>query len=147
MLEDYLEESTANVQVDLEVPASQWHPIDARTDRRMPGAMLFVDGVRRIEAHVWIDDDSAGAGRATQATAALCASYAAGVVCCSGRQAHLVTAEIRRGLFSVAPHASDIVTWAGRYQANHVAPGTAGVPLMAQAVSGPAATPGRRREG
>jgi hypothetical protein len=65
------------------------------------------------------------------ATAALCASYAAGVVCCYGQKAHLMTAEIRRGLFSVAAHASDIITWAGRYQAHRVA-GTAGVPLMAR---------------
>ncbi len=129
-LEDYLEESTANVQVDLELPASRWHAIDVRADRSMPGAMLFVDGVRRIEAHAWIDDDSRGAGRATQATAALCASYAAGVVCCFGQQAHLVTAEVRRGLFSIAPHASDIVTRAGLYQAHHVAAVTAGVPLI-----------------
>ena len=131
-LEDDLQESTAKVQVDLEVPASQWHAIDARAGLLAPGAMLFVDGVRRIEAHVWIDDESGGAGRATQATAALCASYAAGVVCCYGRQAHLVTAEIRRGLFRVAPHASEIVTRACRYQANHVTAGTAGVPLMAR---------------
>jgi hypothetical protein len=133
-LEDDLQESTAKVQVDLEVPASQWHAIDARAGRPVPGAMLFVDGVRRIEAHVWIDDEPGhlGAGRATQATAALCASYAAGVVCCYGRQAHLVTAEIRRGLFSVASHASEIVTRAGRYQANRVTAGPAGVPLMAR---------------
>jgi hypothetical protein len=130
-LEDYLQESTANVQVDLEVPAGRWHAIDPRANLPVPGAMLFVDGVRRIEAQVWIDD-AADAGRVTQATAALCASYAAGVVCCCGQQAHLVTAQIRRGLFSVAPHASDIVTRAGRYQAHHVAGGTAGVPLMAR---------------
>ena len=131
-LEDYLEESTATVQVDLEVPPGRWQAIAVRADRPMPGAMLFVDGVRRIEAHVWIDDDSRDAGRAAQATAALCASYAAGVVCCFGRQAHLVTAEVRRGLFSVAPHANDIVTRSGPYQAHHVAAGTNGVPLMAR---------------
>jgi hypothetical protein len=131
-LEDYLQESSANVQVDLEVPAGRWHAIDPPADLPVPGAMLFVDGVRRIEAQVWVDDDSPGGGPATQATAALCASYAAGVVCCCGQQAHLVTAQIRRGLFSVAPHASDIVTRAGRYQAHHVAGGTAGVPLMAR---------------
>ena len=130
-LEDYLEESTANVQVELEVPASRWRAVDASADQPMPGAMLFVDGVRRIEAHAWIDDETPGGGPAATATAALCASYAAGVVCCSGPTAHLVTAEIRRGLFSVAPRASDIVTRAGRYQAHHVA-GTDGVPLMAR---------------
>ena len=43
-----------------------------------------------------------------------------------------MTAELRRGLFSIAPHASDINTRAGSYQAHHVAGGTAGVPLMAR---------------
>jgi hypothetical protein len=130
--EDYLEESTASIAAEVEVPASRWHAIDAKPSWPLPGAMLFVDGVRRIEAHVWVDDNPPGGSRATQATAALCASYAAGVVCCAGQQAHLVTAEIRRGLFSVAPHASDIVTRAGRYQAHHVSAASAGAPLIAQ---------------
>ena len=95
-----------------------------------PEALLFVDGVRRVEARVWIDENSDGDGQATQASAALCASYAAGVVCCCGQQAHLVLADVRRGLFTVAPHASDIVTWAGNYGARHVAGRAAGVPLM-----------------
>jgi hypothetical protein len=135
-LEEYLQESSADVAVDLELPASQWHAIDVRSDIPAPGAMLFVDGVRRIEARVWIDSpadaDEAASSPATDATAGLCASYAAGVVCCSGQQAHLVTAELRRGLFSIAPHANDINTRAGKYQAYHVAGGAAGVPLMAR---------------
>ena len=137
-LEEYLQESTADVVVDLELPASEWRAIDARTDITAPGAMLFVDGVRRIEARVWIDSPAdtgeaqAAPGPATEATAALCASYAAGVVCCSGQQAHLVTAELRRGLFSIASHASDISTRAGKYQAHHVAGSAADVPLMAR---------------
>ena len=108
-LEEYLQESTADVAVDLELPAGAWHALDVRTDSPAPAAMLFVDGVRRIEARVWIDSPGdpgavqAAPGPATEATAALCASYAAGVVCCCGQQAHLVTAELRRGLFSVAP--------------------------------------------
>jgi hypothetical protein len=137
-LEEYLQESTADVAVDLELPASEWHAIDARTDLPAPGAMLFVDGVRRIEARVWIDspqdrgEAQVAPGPATEATAALCASYAAGVVCCSGQQAQLVTAELRRGLFSIAPHASDISTRAGKYQAHHVAGSATDVPLMAR---------------
>jgi len=122
--EDQLEESTAHLEVDLEVPASRWHPVNARPDRSLPGTMLFVDGVRRIEAHVWVDEDSPG-GRATQATAALCASYAAGVVCCCGQQAHLVLAETRRGLFTVVPRATGITTWAGEYAACHTTPSVA----------------------
>jgi hypothetical protein len=80
---------------------------------------------------VWIDEDVLSAGgtpatQATEATPALCASYAAGVVCCSGERAHLVGTQLRRGLFSVAPHASDIATRAGQYQAHRVAATTAG---------------------
>jgi hypothetical protein len=132
-LEEQLAESTASVAIDVELPADQWRAIDATADVVFPAAMLFVDGVRRIEARVWIDEDSADGGPPTDATAALCASYAAGVVCCcSGRQAHLVLAEMRRGLFSIAAHASDISTTAGQYQAHYVGGGTPGVPLMAR---------------
>ena len=54
-----------------------------------PEAVLFVDGVRRIDARVWIDD----AGRRTNsASIGLCASYAAGVVCCCAGRAHVVGA-------------------------------------------------------
>ena len=137
-LEEYLQESTADVAVDVELPAGDWHAINARADVPAPGAMLFVDGVRRIEARVWIasPDDAGEAegapGRATEATASLCASYAAGVVCCSGRQAHLVTAQLRRGLFTIASHASDISTWAGMYQAHRVPGSAADTPLFAR---------------
>jgi hypothetical protein len=134
-LEEYLQESTADVVLDLELPTSEWHPIDARADVAPPGAMLFVDGVRRIEARVWIDlPEDAGEARVGPgpATEALCASYAAGVVCCSGNRAHLVAAELRRGLFAVAPHATDISTRAGNYRAHHVADSAAGVPLTAR---------------
>jgi hypothetical protein len=94
--------------------------------------MLFLDGVRRVEARLWIDEDSPD-GTPADATAALCASYAAGVVCCTGQQAQLVLAEMRRGLFSIAPHARDIVTTAGKYEAHRAVGGSApGVPLMAR---------------
>ena len=37
---------------------------------------------------------------------------------------------MRRGLFSVAPHASDILTRAGGYKAHHVTIKRAGAPVM-----------------
>ena len=125
--EEDLPASVARVETDVETPADQWAPIPAGSDVPHPSAVLFVDGVRRIDARVWIDDSPApGAGTANAplvtgmaATAlmAVCASYAAGVVCCCGqprrRQAHLVAAEIRRGLFTTAAHATDIQTQAG----------------------------------
>lgn len=116
-LEDYLDESTARIEAQVEMATDQWRPIDRDSGQTPPAALLFVDGVRRIEARVWIDDATPGDGQATEASAALCASYAAGVVCCCDQQAHVAIVETRRGLFTVAPHASDIVTWAGKYSA------------------------------
>jgi hypothetical protein len=135
--EDDLGESSARVEVNVELPAGQWRAIGPDPALPRPPALLFVDGVRRIEARIWIENDAASAAR--EASAALCASYAAGVVCCCGGQAHLVRAETRRGLFTVAPHAADIVTWAGPYTACHVAAPAPGRPLsvtLSQALQG-----------
>lgn len=117
-LEDDLGESSAQVILDVELPADAWRPIDIDPTVQRPPVMLFVDGVRRIEARVWIDEVS-GAVAATEASAGLCASYAAGVVCCCESGAHLLTVETRRGLFTIAPHAADVHTSAGTYLACH----------------------------
>jgi hypothetical protein len=196
-VEEQLGESTARVETGVELPGGQWRAIDPDPAAVLPPALLFVDGVRRIEARVWIDDevpgggggagpggagpggagerpgggpggglsgtdlaggdlmggdlmpgdlmggdlmpgdlmrgdlmrgDLAGGGPATDASAALCASYAAGVVCCCERQAHVILVEARRGLFTVARHARDIATWAGNYPAYRTAANPA-VPL------------------
>ncbi len=144
-LEGQLEESTARIDADVEVPAGHWRPINPDLAGSLPDALLFVDGVRRVEAQLWIDGDAppgdalapdalTGEARngssAGEPTAALCASYAAGVVCCCAAGAHLVVTKLRRGLFSVAPHASDIRTRAGQYQAHHVRVKRAGAPVM-----------------
>jgi len=136
-LEGQLEESTATIDAAVELPVDRWRPIDPDTTGPLPEALLFVDGVRRVEAQVWIDGEPRPAGGGTEAgdlpgeaTAALCASYAAGVVCCCAAGAHLVVAKLRRGLFSVAPHASDILTRAGGYKAHHVRIKRAGAPVM-----------------
>jgi hypothetical protein len=140
--EEDLPASVARVETDIETPAGQWAPIPVASDIPHPSAVLFVDGVRRIDAQVWIDDpaapddDTANAppvgGIAATASMAVCASYAAGVVCCCGqpgrRQAHLLAAEIRRGLFTTAAHATDIQTRAGTYHARHTV-GSDTVPL------------------
>ena len=159
--EEELPASVARVDTDVETPADQWAPIPARSDLPHPSAVLFVDGVRRIDARVWIDDSATGTGTASAplpagmaatapspagmaataplppgmaatASMAVCASYAAGVVCCCGqpgrRQAHLLADEIRRGLFTTAAHATDIQTRTGTYRARHTV-GSDTVPL------------------
>ena len=82
--EEDLPASVARVETDIETPAGQWAPIPTASDIPHPSAVLFVDGVRRIDARVWIDDsaapgdDTANAppvgGIAATASMAVCAS-------------------------------------------------------------------------
>ena len=65
-IEDFLAESTARVDANVELPAGQWRAIDPNPATPVPDALLFVDGVRRIEARVWIDDDAPGGGPASE---------------------------------------------------------------------------------
>jgi hypothetical protein len=142
---DDLDRSRAEIKTDVELPAARWRPVDPDPDQAAPAALLFVDGVRRVEARVWIDDPPDGSGAQAGspaapgpaapgpaaaspaapgpaapapagATVALCASYAAGVVCCCAGQAHVVEVQTRRGLFTTAAHATSISTWAGTYE-------------------------------
>ncbi|MBX7554976.1 hypothetical protein K1Y78_45450 [Streptomyces sp. tea 10] len=117
-------DSTAKVIPDIELAPADWKPISP-SDLPDPGAVIFVDGVRRVEARIWIEQPPAakpvtGAiNDARHASMALCASYAAGTVCCCpDRGAHLLTIESRRSLFTTAANAADVPTTAGTYQAN-----------------------------
>lgn len=126
-----LAESSAEVDAGVEVSAQRWAPVDADPSLVPPEAVLFVDGVRRVDARVWVDE---GEGFASPA---LCASYAAGVVCsCPDGGAHLVAADVRRGLFSTVAEGADVVTVAGAYRFSHTAsrPGADPTQLLSLAV-------------
>lgn len=111
-------ETVVQVRTDVELPSDQWIPIAPIRGLAQPSSTVFVDGVRRVEARAWIDDVDPDEPEtiATEATPALCASYAAGAVCCCDDRAHFLTPELRRGLFTVSEHAGDITTWAGTYE-------------------------------
>ena len=86
-VDEELTDTTADVEVAVEVPRADWRPLGPTAPVTVPSRVLFVDGVRRIEARAWIDDPpdpatGSGGGRAGTATEGICASYAAGVVCC-----------------------------------------------------------------
>ena len=51
-------------------------PIAGRPDARQPAMVLFVDGVRRVDARVWIEDPNG------DAEPGICASFGAGVARC-----------------------------------------------------------------
>jgi hypothetical protein len=124
-LEDGLGESTARLEPGVELPQTAWRAMDAPPGVPRPPRVLFVDGVRRIDARVWVTDTDHGGSAAP----GLCGSLAAGVICCCNLRAHLVQVESRRGLFTVAPHAVDIVTSAGDYPACHTPAGETPPPV------------------
>ena len=91
------------VDVEVEVPADRWAPTRPPHDAGRPEVVAFTDGVRRIEAAVWIDADDGGSHLG------VCASWAAGVVRCDG-SATVVASEVERGVFSAAPRVETIRT-------------------------------------
>jgi hypothetical protein len=108
-----LGDSAATVELAAEVPPADWQPIDPT--RPPARRALFVDGVQRIDARVWVTDDDG------ISHLGVCASWAAGVVCCDDR-AEVVSAEVRRGVL-VPGYEGDtdaIVTQHGRYRVHAV---------------------------
>lgn len=120
--------STARVEVEIERPAAAWSPVppSAGTATPDPEAVVFLDGVRRLEARVWVHDDEG-----TSATLGMAASWAAGAVCCCRQGAHLVAGSMRRGLFTSTPNATALQTRAGRFDPHHVPVGTDDAPAQA----------------
>lgn len=111
---EHLPPAEAEVDPDVEVPTRDWAP---RTPpaAAAPGRVLFVDGVRRVDARVWIT------GEDGLARPGLAASYAAGIVRCApaggtGRIASVERCEVRRGIFSAAPLLSAVRTRHGDYR-------------------------------
>ncbi len=115
-----LPEARLTVTPDIETPSDAWSPVDPDPAVVLPSAMLFVDGVRRVDARVWFDDDDPAADMDIVTSAGICGSYAAGVVCCCSGRAHVVATEVRRGVFAVTTAVTDIVTDAGVYRARHM---------------------------
>lgn len=101
-----LDESTAAVALDVERSVDSWAPIAPAA--APVDAVLFVDGVQRIDAWVWVTDDG---GTSRQG---VCAAWGAGVVRCDGR-ARCAGAEVRRGVLCPGDAADAIVTRHGTY--------------------------------
>lgn len=104
---DERSEAETKVDAEVEIPLAKWGPIEPSLPDA-PAPVLFTDGVRRIDARVWIEtDDGSRPG--------VCASYAAGALLCDGRatpQAH----SVERGLFTAAPDAASIMCRHTRYE-------------------------------
>lgn len=103
-----LEASDEVVDAGVEVPIDRWGPRRPPPGLAPEAEVSFVDGVRRIDARVWVTDE---AGTVHQG---ICASYGAGLIRCDGT-AVLQRAEVRRSLFCPSEGAEPIETAHGRY--------------------------------
>lgn len=102
-----LEDASERVEAGVEVPLREWRAI--LPDVEPVEDVLFVDGVRRVDANLWIDQPE---GRPALG---LAATYAAGAVRSNGT-AELAGTRIERGLFTAAGGAADVETRCGVYE-------------------------------
>ncbi len=97
-----LVDATERVDATIERPLDDWAPITVAA-RSRPERVLFVDGVRRIDARVWITQGD-------RVHAGVCASVAAGVVECAGTTATVTGALVRRAVIAPSAAGGDDIT-------------------------------------
>lgn len=102
-------EATSPVELGREVASQDWAPISPAADLDPPSSVVFVDGVRRIDARVWIT------GTDGRSHPGVCATVGAGAVRCTETEATLATARIERAVYTAAPGAESIETKHGTY--------------------------------
>lgn len=112
--------SSAELELDIELPAGQWRPLSPPDDVRRPSSLLFLDGVQRIDARLWVH------GAEPQPVPGLVASLAAGLVCCDG-EARVLGVRVDRSLYSAVETATDLKTGHATYVARHTRPGLPGL--------------------
>lgn len=101
------EETDVEIDPDIEVPLAEWAPISSE-GLDSDAKLVFIDGVRRIDANAWLDD---GIGPLRQG---MFASFAAGAVQVADR-ASVDNIEVRRGLFAPG-NPETFTTRAGTYR-------------------------------
>ena len=107
---EHLEEASADVNVEVECSAGEWSAVDPAPEVEAPASVVFVDGVRRVDARVWITDGS-------RARLGVCASVAAGAVRCETTAARVVASKVFRAVYAEPSDAAGpIVTRHGAYE-------------------------------
>ncbi|WP_431896463.1 hypothetical protein [Nonomuraea sp. bgisy101] len=104
--------TSAELVLDVERDAADWKPVDPPPGTVAPEALLIADGVRRIDARVWVHDPSS-----PMPIPGIAASYAAGIVECGPSGARLAALEVGRSLFSASPYTPEVKTAHATYRA------------------------------
>jgi hypothetical protein len=103
---DGREASETKVDSTVERPLEKWEPLEPRAVKP-PERVMFTDGVRRIDARIWIESPEG-------TRPGVCASYAAGAVLCDGR-ANFAGARVERGMFTAVTDAASVVCRRAHY--------------------------------
>jgi hypothetical protein len=103
-----MDQSAATVDPFPERPASGWSPIDPHPTTSLD-TICFVDGIRNIDARIWVRHEGTS-------HAGACASVAAGVVHCTSDSAEIEAMSVFRGVFAQPEGAGPIATKHGCYQ-------------------------------
>lgn len=104
--------TSAELVLDVERDAADWKPIDPPPGTERPEVLLIADGVRRIDARVWVHDPSS-----PMPTPGIAASFAAGIVECGPAGASLAAVEVGRALFSASAQTPEVKTPHATYRA------------------------------
>ena len=89
-----LTESVDQVDLDIEVEVDKWAPVNVGEPQK-PETVVFIDGVRRFDAHLWV-------GNGLEAKQGICATVAAGAVRCTDTEAKVEVIQIERALHTSA---------------------------------------------
>ncbi|MEU6711653.1 hypothetical protein ABZ897_09245 [Nonomuraea sp. NPDC046802] len=108
--------TSAELALDVECPPADWKPVTPGPDAEAPGTLLVADGVRRIDARVWVHDPDA-----PMPVPGIAASYAAGIVRCGKEGADLAAIEVNRTFISASPYTPEVKTTHATYQPSKAA--------------------------
>lgn len=129
--------SDAPVELGVEVHPEDWAPRDPSPDVRPPNQVLFIDGVQRVDARVWVTplngNGNGATGTAGTPRLGVCASWAAGAVRC-GETAEVVASEVRRGVLCPAEDLEPIITRHGTYEPRTVVSASNGSDPIQEAI-------------
>ncbi len=109
-------ESEADVRIDVECEPDAWAAITLTEPLAgdVP-PVVFIDGVRRIDARTWIQTD--GESGSSSSEPGIFASYGAGAVRCEPGRAEIAAVEIGHVVASPARGLGDVVLRAGTWRA------------------------------
>ena len=107
---EQLEMTSADVDVGVERAEGEWAALDLTSDVQTPMSLVFIDGVRRVDARVWITNGD-------RTRPGVCASVAAGAVRCESTRARVVASSVFRGVYAEGSSAAvPVLTRHGTYE-------------------------------